>query len=68
MPMRPRSGSDFMQRHRKSWSSSSLEGALNECTCTPCGFTPDITCLMVPSLPAASIAWNTSSTPQRSWA
>jgi len=32
------------------------------------GFTPDMTCLMVPSLPAASIAWNTSSSDQRSWA
>ena len=59
MPMRPRSGSARMQRHRKSWSSSSLDGALNEWTWQPCGLTPDITCLMAPSLPAASIAWNT---------
>ena len=32
------------------------------------GFTPDITCLIVPSLPAASIAWNTHSIDQRSCA
>ena len=52
----------------KSWSSSSADGALNENTWHPVGFTPDMTCLMVPSLPAASIAWNTSSTDHRSWA
>ena len=68
MPMCPRFGRYGVQRHRKSWSSSSLEGALNEATSQPCGFTPDMTCLIVPSLPAASIAWKTSSTAQRSWA
>ena len=61
MPIRPRSGSAFEMRQRKSWSSSSLDGFRNETTCTPCGFTPDITCLIVESLPAASIAWNTRS-------
>ena len=43
-------------------------GALNECTSQPCGLTPDMTCLMALSLPAASIAWKISSTAQRSWA
>ncbi len=37
-------------------------------TWTPCGFTPLITWRMVPSLPAASIAWSTTSTPYVSWA
>ena len=62
MPMRPRSGRHFDVRHRKSWSSSSADGALKEKTWQPCGLTPDITCLIVPSLPAASIAWKISST------
>src|SRR5579863_3862399 len=31
-------------------------------TWQPCGFTPDMTCLMRPSLPAASIAWKISRT------
>src|SRR5438876_1681778 len=66
--MRPRSGKERLVRHMKSWSSSSAEGALNANTCVPCGFTPDITCSMVLSLPAASMAWNMSSTAQRSWA
>ena len=39
--------------------------ALKECTWQPCGLTPDITCLIAPSLPAASIAWKTASTDQR---
>ena len=43
-------------------------GALKEDTWQPCGFTPDITCLMVPSFPAASMAWKISSTAQRSCA
>ena len=55
-------------RHRKSWSSSSAVGALNANTWHPTGFTPDITARIVPSLPAASSAWNTSSTLYRSWA
>src|SRR5262245_35305943 len=57
-----------MQRHRKSWSSSSFDGALNEYTSQPCGLTPDMTCLIVLSFPAASIAWKTSSIAQRSCA
>ena len=61
MPMRPRSGSARDVRHRKLWSSSSAEGVLNETTWTPCGLTPDMTCLIVPSLPAASIACRTIS-------
>ena len=35
------------------------------CTDTPCGFTPLMTWRIVPSLPAASSAWSTTSTPQR---
>ena len=35
-------------------------GFLNDTTCTPWGLTPDMTCSMVESLPAASIAWNTT--------
>ena len=62
MPMRPRSGSALEMRQRKSWSSSSADGFLNETTCTPCGFTPDMTCSIAESLPAASIAWRTTST------
>ena len=38
-----------------------MDGCLKEYTWHPCGFTPDMTWLMVPSFPAASIAWNTSS-------
>ena len=48
-------------RHRKLWSSSSAEGVLNETTWTPCGLTPDITCSIALSLPAASIACKTTS-------
>jgi hypothetical protein len=48
--------------------SSSLLGCLKEKTWQPAGFTPLITARIVPSLPAASIAWNTSSTAWRSWA
>ena len=52
----------------KSWSSSSSEGALNEKTWHPWGFTPDMTCLIVLSFPAASIAWKTRSSAHRFWA
>ena len=41
---------------------------MNECTSHPWGFTPDITFLMVLSLPAASMAWKMMRTDQRSWA
>ncbi len=61
IPIRPRSGAALLMRHRNVWSSSSLDGCLNETTCTPWGFTPDMTCSMVESLPAASMAWNTMS-------
>ena len=61
MPMRPRSGSFRVAFHRKSWSSSSALGCLKLNTWQPWGFTPDITCLMALSLPAASIAWKISS-------
>jgi hypothetical protein len=54
MPTRPRSGSAFDVRQRKSWSSFSDEGFLNETTWTPCGLTPFITCSIAESLPAAS--------------
>ena len=33
------------------------EGCLKLVTWQPCGFTPDMTCRIVPSFPAASIAW-----------
>ena len=35
---------------------------MNDVTLQPCGFTPDITCLMVLSFPAASMACRTTST------
>jgi hypothetical protein len=56
MPMWPRRGSHFDVRHKKSWSRSSCDGALNEWTSQPWGLTPDITFLIVLSLPAASMA------------
>ena len=62
MPIRPRSGRHRMYRQRKLWSSSSAEGFLKLKTWQPWGLTPDMTCLIVPSLPAASIAWRTMST------
>ena len=57
MAICPRDGEAFMGRQRKWWSRSSSVGALKLETQTPCGLTPDMTCLIVPSLPAASIAW-----------
>src|SRR5262249_22522023 len=60
MPILPRSGSRTMHRHRKLWSNSSLDGCLKLKIWQPWGFTPDITCLMIPSLPAASIACSTT--------
>jgi len=36
-------------------------GVLEAETWQPCGLTPDITCLIAPSLPAASMAWKISS-------
>src|SRR6185437_15098114 len=68
MPIRPRSGQTRCARQRKSWSSSSWLGALNECTSQPWGLTPDITCLIVLSLPPASMPCRISSTAQRSCA
>ena len=62
MPIRPRSGRSRVVRHRKSCCSSVALGCLKLNTWHPCGLMPDITCLMAPSLPAASIAWNISST------
>ena len=35
----------------------SADGDLKEKISQSCGFIPDMTCLIVPSLPAASIAW-----------
>ena len=40
-----------------------LEGTLKLLTWTPCGLTPLMTWRIVPSLPAASIAWRTMTTP-----
>ena len=39
------------------------DGSLKLDTLTPCGFTPLITCRIVPSLPAASRACSTTRTP-----
>ena len=61
MPIRPRAGSALAARHKKSWPSSSAEGCLKAVTSQPWGFTPDMTCFMVPSLPAASMACSTTS-------
>ena len=68
MPMRPRSGSAIMLRHMKSWSSSLVDGCLNEVTSQPCGLTPSNTLLIALSLPAASMPWKISSIDQRSCA
>ena len=57
MPMRPRSGRSLVVRQRKSCSNSAALGCLKLNTWQPCGLTPDITCLMALSFPAASIAW-----------
>ena len=68
MPIRPRSGSAIMDRHMKSWSSSRVDGCLNDQTSQPCGLTPSNTLLIALSLPAASMPWKISSIDQRSWA
>jgi len=57
MPIRPRSGRSRVVRRRKSCYSSAALGCLKLNTWQPCGLTPDIACLMAPSLPAASMAW-----------
>ena len=46
----------------------SADGTLKLSTLTPCGLTPLITWRIVPSLPAASSAWSTTTTPWVSWA
>ena len=61
MPICPRSGRQRVVRQRKSCASSAVLGCLKLKTWQPCGFTPDITCLMALSLPAASMAWKISS-------
>ena len=45
MPMRPRSGSAFIDAPQVVWSSSSADGALKLKTWQPCGLTPDMTWL-----------------------
>jgi hypothetical protein len=65
MPMRPRSGSRDVVRHMKSWSSSSIDGALNENIWVACGSIPAMTCAMAPSFPAASMPWKITSTLHR---
>src|SRR6266508_1312699 len=47
-------------RQRKSWSSSTSLGALNEVTWQPCGLTLEKTLRMVPSLPLVSMPWSTT--------
>jgi hypothetical protein len=54
MPIRPRSGSSSVVRHRKSCNSSVALGCLKLATRQPCGLTPDLTCRIAPSLPAGS--------------
>ena len=73
MPISPCFGVAWCTRQRKSWPSSVGVGSLNPVTRQPWGFTPWNTCLMVPSLPPASIACNTTSSAcfdsahRRSW-
>ena len=50
-----------MVRQRKSCSNSLGLGCLKLETWQPCGFTPDMTCRMAPSLPAASMPWKITS-------
>src|SRR3954452_18631762 len=64
MPISPRAGVTLCTRQRKSCSSSSALGCLNDVTRVPCALTPRKTCLMVPSFPPASRACNTTSTPR----
>ena len=52
-PVRQCGGSARSERHRKSWSSSSADGALNETTWHRRGGSPYMTCCRVPSWPAA---------------
>jgi hypothetical protein len=47
----PRSGSSSCSARDSRDRGPSLVGALNDDTWQPCGFTPDITCLIVPSFP-----------------
>src|ERR1700676_1009592 len=56
MPIMPFSGVAKWLRHRKSCASSFAEGSLKDVTLQPCGFTPDMTCRIVPSFPPASMA------------
>jgi hypothetical protein len=44
----------LMKCHMKSWSTSSDDGCLDENTWHPSELTPYMTCLIVPSFPAAS--------------
>src|ERR1035437_8284921 len=52
-------------RHRKSCARSSTEGALNEVTRQLCGFNPENTVRINPSLPAVSVPCRTTSTARR---
>ena len=61
MPMRPRSAEPCWRSATGNRARASAEGCLNEWTSHPCGLMPhDVLDRAV--LPAASIAWNTSST------
>ncbi len=68
MPILPRSGRACVARQRKSRFNSSVEGSLNALTLQPWGFKPDMTCLIVLSFPAASMACRTTRIAQRSCA
>ena len=73
MPISPLPGVRLWIRHRKSWPSSSGVGTLNAETSQPCGLNASMTLRIVPSLPAASMPWRTTSTDRfasaqrRSW-
>jgi hypothetical protein len=56
MLIRPRSGRSRLVRHTKIVFQFGSAGCLKLNTWHPWGLTPDITCLMAPSFPAASIA------------
>jgi len=56
MPIFPRGGMQRFVRHKKIVGQFLARRLLEREESTPCGLTPDITCLIVLSFPAASIA------------
>ena len=57
----PLAGASACTRHRKSWASSVLFGALKAATRTPEGFMPSNARRMAPPLPEVSMPWITTS-------